>query len=1302
MAGKRVLLTLNSQMHEELKKKSKNNLMTIQEYITNIVRKDILSPKSKKKTKIFFFFLFLLLVASTVNAAVIDREIEEKLNSGEEVSVIVMLEDQQQGQSFLNSEKGSLKEKKQMIQNQQKKVFSKLNLEDKKGFFTLAEPDLKLNHRYSTVNGFSGKLTRSGFEKLKNDPNVKSISINKQYHITLDQSIPQINADDTWKIQINSTNITGAGETICIIDTGIDYNHSALGSVWGNKVIGGYDFVNNDNDPMDDHGHGTHVAGIAASTDSIYRGVAPDAKIIAIKSLDSSGNGYGADIIAGIDWCTANASTYNISIISMSLGDTTAHNIYCDNDNLTMTSAINTAVGQNISIMIASGNCEGVSCTSGISAPACIENATPIGAVNDADSINYQRGILLQLLAPGVNIYSTKRNGGFISSSGTSMSTPHAAGAAALLQQYNKLKNGNTLTPAQIENILNDTGVSLYDSGTSRNYSRIDVYAAVQSLNDSYQISDSCSESNITFFLEPYIMSWNETAEIIRFETDQAVNATSEYGKTTDYNLSISNSSFSKKHELMLNNLTPNTLYYYKVTVQNISNSTCYQNSVFNSSFRTSQDSKKSFSFAVLGDSRDDGSCGISPILPSLLQSIASKGVDFVIITGDTTNANYGCDYDLEWKEFHNSSEIIRKNTSILCSPGNHEDVHQPSARVAWRNYWIHPLNGNGLAGEWNETTYMWRYGNSLFISVNTYETGNAGNITGAQFTWFNETALTQTGYTHKFVFGHHPLVGSTRSGNLYVTNPSRSAMIDNEMYSKNITAAFYGHDHYYCYNTTQDGDMLHIIAGGGGAPLYSTSTCLGTGISQYHYILVNVSDKTINGAVYNLTGDVIHTFSRTMSNTPPVAANVTLSSTDSLNRTNGTLHVSWDFYDEDGDNQIDNKTKWYNNSIEIPTLVNLTSIDSENTTRGETWIFSVRVYDGYNWSDWTNSSSIIIQNTPPEMGTISDININTTEIVNITVNATDLDLDNLVYSLTSTNSTNFTQLNNIFTWQTTMNDSGIYIVNITVSDNSSNISQLVTITICLDNDGDTYGNGCSAGPDCDDNDDSKYPGAPCSRTCYSGSIYDANCTCTGGTYTCGGGGGGGGGGTTTSKTYNPNLEAGEYRNSLSRKDKINFQFKTRPHSATVSTIASNYVDLIVESTPLLVTVYESETEKIDLDNDAVYDLSITLNDIIGSKADLTFKLISEPIFEIFVEEIIEENITENITEINIIEEINITEEAIEEPILELPKEKIPSINRLLEFLISKESIIYIVLIIFILLFIILIIVKFEKKRFEK
>ncbi|MFH0840785.1 MAG: S8 family serine peptidase, partial [bacterium] len=398
----------------------------------------------------------------------------------------------------------------------------------------------------------------------------------------------------------------------CIVDTGIDYTHFDLGGcdsasfLAGNcsKVLGGYDFVNSDSNPMDDYGHGTHVAGIVASENNTYRGVAPGAKLVALKVCDSGGSCSDADVQAGIDWCVNNASKYNITVISISLGDCSNHNTYCSDD--VLASSINLAAAQGIVVSVAAGNCNtaqcpGISCTLGPSSPACVENATAVGAVTDTDSILYQRGSLFELFAPGNDIYSTKLGGGFFPLEGTSMATPHVSGAIALLQQFNKLNLNKTLTPSEIKNCLNSTGKSINDSsGSGLLFSRIDIYAAILSLNDipnitiyspannsylrqsfnlnisivdsslsisNYSITNSSGsavQSNSNTDINSAIFNWNDTVNISNSTFPDGNYTLAIFANSTLGNSTISSLNFivdKTNPSIFAINITPSTVY---------------------------------------------------------------------------------------------------------------------------------------------------------------------------------------------------------------------------------------------------------------------------------------------------------------------------------------------------------------------------------------------------------------------------------------------------------------------------------------------------------------------------------------------------------------------------------------------------------------------------------------------------------------------------------------------------------------------------------------------------------------------
>ncbi|HJX51003.1 MAG TPA: S8 family serine peptidase, partial [Candidatus Nanoarchaeia archaeon] len=352
-----------------------------------------------------------------------------------------------------------------------------------------AEIEESINIRHEFNDKVSAIVSEEELEELKNNSNIESIDIVGTREIVLQDSVGMISANETWNVQLNGINLTGIGQTICIIDTGVNYSHPSLGGCFGTgcKVIGGIDYCadniwcnTTDSDPMDAHYHGTHVSGIAAANGSI-KGVAPGANLVVIKASNSTGTFWDDDIAEGIDWCVDNASVYNISVISMSLGDASENSDYCNSDPLA--DEIDNAVSNGIAVVIASGNTP--ASTTYISAPACVESAIPIGSIQKDDStFDYRRNSLVQLIVPGVNINSTIPSGyGLLS--GTSMATPHAAGAIALISQFRALEGSSEYTPSQMEDALNDSGFRIYDAGSGVTYSRIDIYTTLLEIDES-------------------------------------------------------------------------------------------------------------------------------------------------------------------------------------------------------------------------------------------------------------------------------------------------------------------------------------------------------------------------------------------------------------------------------------------------------------------------------------------------------------------------------------------------------------------------------------------------------------------------------------------------------------------------------------------------------------------------------------------------------------------------------------------------------------------------------------------------
>ena len=362
-------------------------------------------------------------------------------------------------------------------------------------FSTLEAQEFELKRNHTLINAVSGKLSVKGFEKIKDDSSVLAIIPNTKFYAALDESTPLINATD----YISQTNTNGTGQVVCVLDTGVDYNHTALGDGLGNVVLGGYDYVDNDEYPMDEstlagtsgQGHGTHVAGIIASRNDTYQGVAPGSKIAAVRVLDSSGEGTRSDIISGISWCIENSCLYNdsnsecmnISVISMSLGAGEYNSEYsCEYSFPIITNITDIATSYGITVVAASGN-NGYS--TGIASPACLGSVISVGASTKGDTLaSYTNtGSLLDLLAPGSSITSTEyqTTNGFKSMTGTSMATPHVAGAIALLNEYYQQRTGTTLDKAQALSVLGETDTTI--SG----YPRINLVYAYNALSGGHK-----------------------------------------------------------------------------------------------------------------------------------------------------------------------------------------------------------------------------------------------------------------------------------------------------------------------------------------------------------------------------------------------------------------------------------------------------------------------------------------------------------------------------------------------------------------------------------------------------------------------------------------------------------------------------------------------------------------------------------------------------------------------------------------------------------------------------------------------
>ncbi|MGB2728575.1 MAG: S8 family serine peptidase [Halobacteriota archaeon] len=331
----------------------------------------------------------------------------------------------------------------------------------------------EIKYEYSVINATAITIPCNGLYELPKIQNVKMVYEDHEVQAYLDSSVPVIKADTAR----TTYNVTGSNVTIAVIDTGIDDAHESLDDMDDNpattdpKVIGFKDFVNLYADPYDDYGHGTHCAGIAAGTggSSVYKGVAPGAKLVGIKVLNAWGSGSESTVIAGIDWAVQNKDDYGIKIISMSLGRD-----YNNDGTTPMALACDAAVDAGIVVSVAAGNA-GIWGSKTVGDPACAKKVITVGAIDDDMDIAYfsSRGPTAdgrtkpEVCAVGVDVMSAEADtgSGYVPHGGTSMSTPHVAGIAALMLEYNP-----NLAPLEVKEILMDTAVDRGVIGPDNDY----------------------------------------------------------------------------------------------------------------------------------------------------------------------------------------------------------------------------------------------------------------------------------------------------------------------------------------------------------------------------------------------------------------------------------------------------------------------------------------------------------------------------------------------------------------------------------------------------------------------------------------------------------------------------------------------------------------------------------------------------------------------------------------------------------------------------------------------------------------
>jgi subtilisin len=344
---------------------------------------------------------------------------------------------------------------------------------------------LRLGFVYSSaLKGFSAVVPHRAVSALSRDPRVAYVEADQwvQAFQTIPTGVQRIFADDNANIDIDGTDDVRIDVDVAVLDTGI-WDHPDLNLHMRTDCTGNpFTTTCDDNSGDDGHGHGTHVAGTIGAIDNGIGvvGVAPGARLWAVKVLKDNGSGWMSNIIAGVDWVTNHSADIDVANMSLGGGNSDA-----------LCAAINNSVGAGVTYAVAAGN-EGVDAAN--TSPANCDDVITVSALADFDGepgalagatcrsdeddtlANFSNyGSTVDITAPGVCITSTWNDGGTNTISGTSMASPHVAGAAALLAASDPAS-----TPAGIRSTLVSTGNGGWtdDSGDGIQERLLDVGSA--------------------------------------------------------------------------------------------------------------------------------------------------------------------------------------------------------------------------------------------------------------------------------------------------------------------------------------------------------------------------------------------------------------------------------------------------------------------------------------------------------------------------------------------------------------------------------------------------------------------------------------------------------------------------------------------------------------------------------------------------------------------------------------------------------------------------------------------------------
>ncbi|OGF86003.1 hypothetical protein A2Z63_02455 [Candidatus Giovannonibacteria bacterium RIFCSPLOWO2_02_44_8] len=385
----------------------------------------------------------------------------------------------------------------------------------------------EISHSYHLVPAIAASIPESAIAGLSRNPNVTDVEP--------DGTVYAVDAEleRTWGVErIGSGDVhdggnKGTGVKIGIIDSGIDYLHLDLDGVYA----GGEDFVENDGDPVDVYGHGTHVAGTACAEDNVSGvvGVAPECALYSLRVLNDSGSGSWSNVIAALEWAVDNG--IQVTNNSYGAGSDPGSTVKAAFDNSAAAGILHIAAAGN------SGNSKGNN--ESVIYPAKYESVVAVAATNKSDTRPSwsSTGPAVELAAPGVSVLSSWNDGDsphdpqpiffdgdwYKEGSGTSMASPHVAGVAALVWAINP-----DLNNTDVRQILRDTAEDLGDPGKDNKYGW-GLVSAVAAVAATGPVAPPSPAVNVALSADKtdYVRGEDTTAALTAVVTDEGGSAIS-------------------------------------------------------------------------------------------------------------------------------------------------------------------------------------------------------------------------------------------------------------------------------------------------------------------------------------------------------------------------------------------------------------------------------------------------------------------------------------------------------------------------------------------------------------------------------------------------------------------------------------------------------------------------------------------------------------------------------------------------------------------------------------------------------